>query len=57
MRVSKVSCQVNLVRLYFLEQSDDDIYVRLCPLPFLYSSCLVERQVQEMGVRILVQSE
>lgn len=56
-RVCKVSGYIDLVRLYFLEQVYYYINVGLCPFAFFDSSGLIERKVEEMCVRIVVQSE
>ncbi len=53
-RVCKVACHINLVGLNFLEKLLYDIYVLLCPLAFLDSSCLVERKVKEVGVGAVI---
>ena len=56
-RVCKVACHIDLVRPDFPEKVNDDVYVFLGPFPFLDSSDLVERQVEEMCVGVRVQPE
>ena len=55
--VSKVTCKIDLMRLYLLEKLGDDVDVRLSPLSLLDAAGLVERKVEEMAVGLVVQSE
>ena len=57
MRVCKVTGEVDLVWLYFLKQFNYYIDISLCAFSLLDASCLVERQVEEMAVGLVVQSE
>ena len=56
-RVRKVSCKINLVRLHLLEQFLDDVYVRLCALTLLDSASLIEWKVKEVAVGFVVETE
>ena len=57
MRVSEVACEIDLVRLYLLEESDDDVDVGLGTLSLLDSAGLIERQIEEVAVGLVIQTE
>ena len=56
-RVCKVTCKVNLMRLNLLEQIYDYVYVRLGALSLLDAAGLIERQVEEVCVGVCIQAE
>ena len=55
--VSKVTCEVDLVRLNLLEKLDYDVDVGLCSLALLDTACLVEWKVKEVAVCLVVKTE
>ena len=57
MRVCEVTGKINLMRLHLLKKLYDDIDVSLSTFPFLYSASLIERQIEEMCIGLIVQTE
>ena len=57
MRVSKVACKIDLVRLHLLEKRNDDVDVGLGTFALLDSARLIERKVEEVGVGLVVETE
>ena len=57
MRVCKVTCKINLVRLNFLKQFLDYVDVSLGAFAFLDASGFIERKIQEVGVSRVVKTE
>ena len=45
------------MRFHFIEKLHDDVNVLLRPLALLDSSSLIERKVQEVSIRLIIQAE
>ena len=56
-RVGEIPGHIYLMRPYLLQKGYYDIYVLLCPLAFLYTACLIERKIEEVGIGVRIQPE
>ena len=57
MRVSKVTCKIDLMRLNLTEKLRNDVDICLCALALLDTSCLIERKVKEVAVCSVIETE
>ena len=57
MRVCQVTGQIYLMRFHFIEKLHDDVNVLLRPLSLLDSASLIERKIQEVSIRLIIQAE